>query len=195
MYIFPIRLLPHAQCAFQANPITKQLILETNPTEKHKKESKKKKRRKDESDAPDLATDTAADAEAVESIDKIFLEGENLTASHVRQFMSPAQENEPRGAVILLCFAAFDEKQQRSRKKKRTKDNNEARESEDNGAPSATQPRAEFKTAGIEKDPTLDAALFFIEGTSNTMSKRELARRRKLEVSFALAVSTSDFIA
>ncbi|KAL8440382.1 hypothetical protein Efla_000270 [Eimeria flavescens] len=68
-----------------------------------------------------------------------------------------------------IFLEAFDEKQQ-TRKKKRSKKT-------ENDVP------GEKNINGKLKDPKLEAALFFIEGTNDSLSKRERARRRKLEAS------------
>ncbi|OEH80565.1 nucleolar protein 9 [Cyclospora cayetanensis] len=135
-----------------ADPIAKQLIIEHDSNAMRKSDKIKKKKRKNHGEEEtEIAADGPADAEAAASIDQIFLD-------------------------------AFDEKQrqQKHRKKKRISSPNGSRESE--GPPPAAPPLKSFSSnEQADADPTLDAALFFIEGTNSSISKRELARRRKVE--------------
>ncbi|XP_026192844.1 uncharacterized protein LOC34624146 [Cyclospora cayetanensis] len=144
------------ECCVQADPIAKQLIIEHDSNAMRKSDKIKKKKRKNHGEEEtEIAADGPADAEAAASIDQIFLD-------------------------------AFDEKQrqQKHRKKKRISSPNGSRESE--GPPPAAPPLKSFSSnEQADADPTLDAALFFIEGTNSSISKRELARRRKVEVSFS----------
>ncbi|KAL8438663.1 hypothetical protein ACSSS7_000005 [Eimeria intestinalis] len=86
--------------------------------------------------------------------------------------------------IDRVFLEAFDAKQQQLSKRKRSNNTMQASGEAASSEPSCLDPSVKFRNENCGKDPTLDAALFFIEGTSDSLSKRERARRRKLEVSF-----------
>lgn len=89
-----------------------------------------------------------------------------------------------RRRLAVFSCAESDEKRQLLKKQKRVARTPAAREC---NSPSL-QPQGKLdKTADAKIDPTLDATLFFIEGTNNNMSRREAAGRRKLEVGVTCA--------
>lgn len=84
-----------------------------------------------------------------------------------------------RRRLVVFSCADSDEKRQPKKKQKRVVCTHAAH---DCSSP-VLQPQGELsKRADAETDPTLDATLFFIEGTKSNMSRREVAGRRKLEV-------------
>ncbi|KAL8270844.1 hypothetical protein Esti_005215 [Eimeria stiedai] len=86
--------------------------------------------------------------------------------------------------IDRVFLEAFDEKQQQLSRKKWSKNTLKASGEDVSSEPTTLDPPLEFESGKCKKDPTLEAALFFIEGTRESLSKRERARRRKLEASF-----------
>lgn len=95
---------------------------------------------------------------------------------------------------VCVSLAAFDERQEASRKgKRKLKAQQQAGGSGGEGGAASAESvseRAQVKLpakAEAKEDPTLEAALFFIEGTRGTLGKRADAKRRREEVRLSLS--------
>ncbi|PFH36750.1 hypothetical protein BESB_049420 [Besnoitia besnoiti] len=154
----------HAAWAFiEGDSVAKQL-LGTGNGKKEKREKKKGKRASGagSDDESGLLAEGGVADEATQAIDELFGGSERSTKKRHQSARKKADS-----AVEESSEAAPDAAEGAPRREKKRDEKGDAEESGE----------------AAQADKALEAALFFIEGTRKDLSKRQLAKRRKLEAS------------